>query len=97
MIEAMVSRLYGHSSSSGAPRSDDPDCIAMFEEKLVGAGLLDQAAIDLIHEEAKAEVDAAVAQAMQEPKPSAADVEKFTYAPSEVDAVYPDDYTGLPQ
>ena len=97
MLEAMVSRLYGHSSSSGAPRSDDPDCLALFEEKLLAAGLLDQSAIDLIHEEAKAEVDAAVAQAMQEAKPRAEDVEKFTYAPSEVDAVYPDDYTGLPK
>jgi len=29
--------------------------------------------------------------------PTAADVERFTYAPSRVDAVYPDDYTGLPK
>jgi hypothetical protein len=28
--------------------------------------------------------------------PTAADVEKHTYAPSTVDAVYPGDYTGLP-
>ncbi len=96
MLEAMVSRLYGHSSSSGAPRCDDPDCVALFEEKLLAAGLVDQAGVELVHEETKAEVDAAVVQAMQEAKPQAADVEKFTYAPSAVDAVYPDDYTGLP-
>jgi hypothetical protein len=28
--------------------------------------------------------------------PKASDVEKHTYAPSKVDAVYPVDYTGLP-
>jgi 2-oxoisovalerate dehydrogenase E1 component subunit alpha len=96
MIEAMVSRLYGHSSSSGAPRSQDPDCIAQFEDKLLAGGLIDQAGVDQIHEDAKNEVDSAVAQAMQEPKPQPGDVEKFTYAPSEVDSVYPGDYTGLP-
>ena len=33
---------------------------------------------------------------MQEPEPTREDVYAFTYAPSAVDAVYPDDYTGLP-
>jgi 2-oxoisovalerate dehydrogenase E1 component alpha subunit len=96
MIEAMVSRLYGHSSSSGAPRSNDPDCLALFEKKLIAAGLLDQTSIEHIHEEAINECDEAVLEAMREPKPKASDIEKFTYAPSTVDAVYPDDYTGLP-
>jgi 2-oxoisovalerate dehydrogenase E1 component alpha subunit len=96
LLEARVSRLYGHSSSSGAPRSKDPDCVALLEEKLVAAHWLDREAIDRIHDEAKTEVDAAVAQAMREPRPQAEDVEKFTYAPSPVDKVYPGDYTGLP-
>ena len=47
-------------------------------------------------DEAKAEADAAVVAAMKEPEPTREDVETFTYAPSEVDAVYPKDYTGLP-
>src|SRR5262249_59903933 len=39
MLEAMVSRLHGHSSSSGALLvRDDPDCIVLFEEKLIEAG-----------------------------------------------------------
>lgn len=96
MIEATVSRLYGHSSSSGAPRSDDPDCVAMFEERMVSAGIMEQSAIDQVHEEAHAEVDAAVEKAMAEPKPEPSDVERGTYADSEVDDVYPGDYTGLP-
>jgi len=97
MLEAKVSRLYGHSSSSGALRvKDEDDSIGLFEEKLIKAGVLDKAAVEQIQEEANAEVEAAVEQALSEPKPRPQDVEKFTYAKSEVDAVYPGDYTGLP-
>ncbi len=97
MIEAQVARLYGHSSSSGAPRSAEPDCIELFEKKLLAAKICDAPALARIHEQAKAEVDAAADQVAQEPRPTPADIEKFTYAPSEVDAVYPGDYTGLPE
>lgn len=96
MIEAMVSRLYGHSSSSGAPRSSDPDCLEMFEKQMLAAGLIDDRQRKAVYEEAKLEADNAVAQAMREPKPRPEDIERFTYAPSPVDAVYPVDYTGLP-
>ncbi len=96
MLEAKVSRLYGHSSSSGAPRSADPDCIPLFEDKLLAARWLDRETIARVHAEAKAEVEAAVAQIKDEPRPQPGDVEKFVYAPSSVDKVYPGDYTGLP-
>jgi 2-oxoisovalerate dehydrogenase E1 component alpha subunit len=98
MLEAFVSRLYGHSSSSGALRvKNEADPIALLEEKLLAAGVMEQSAIDQVHEEALAEVEAAVEQVLQEPAPEPADVEKYTYAPSDVDSVYPGDYTGLPQ
>src|SRR6267378_3211493 len=46
MLEAMVSRLHGHSSSSGAQRvRDEPDCIPLFEERLLEAGILDRETI----------------------------------------------------
>jgi 2-oxoisovalerate dehydrogenase E1 component alpha subunit len=96
LLEAKVSRLYGHSSSSGAPRSNDPDCIPLFENRLISAKMIDQATMDRTRAEARAEADAAVAQAMREPRPVGADVEKYTYADSPVDQVYPGDYTGLP-
>jgi 2-oxoisovalerate dehydrogenase E1 component alpha subunit len=97
MIEANVSRLYGHSSSSGAARvKNELDPIVLFEQKLLKAGVLDEATREQIHEEAFAEAEAALEQALNEPKPTATDVEKYTYAPSTVDAVYPGDYTGLP-
>jgi 2-oxoisovalerate dehydrogenase E1 component alpha subunit len=97
LLEAMVSRLHGHSSSSGAQRVwDEPDPVALFEQKLIDLGAIDAEAVRLMKEEAKAETDAAVVQAMAEPRPTKEDVEKFTYAPSDVDTVYPQDYTGLP-
>jgi 2-oxoisovalerate dehydrogenase E1 component alpha subunit len=98
LLEALVSRLYGHSSSSGALRvKNEPDPIALFERKLLDAGALDAAALEQVHEEARAEVEAALEQVLAEPMPTADDVEKHTYAPSPVDAVYPGDYTGLPR
>lgn len=97
MLEAQVSRLHGHSSSSGASRVyNEPDCIALFEQKMLDSGILDQAAVDRVHAEAHSEADAALEHAADEPRPTPADVYKHTYAPSRVDPIYPDDYTGLP-
>lgn len=97
MIEAMVSRLYGHSSSSGAPRTSDPDAIEILENRLLEARLVSSEALELVHHQAQEEVEAAVVQAMQEQRPEPHDVELFTYADSPVDQVYPGDYTGLPE
>jgi 2-oxoisovalerate dehydrogenase E1 component alpha subunit len=97
MLEAHVSRLYGHSSSSGALRvKDEPDCVALFEQKLLEVGALDPETVERVHATAAAETDTAAAVAVAEPKPEPGDVERFTYAPSPVDQVYPGDYTGLP-
>lgn len=97
MIEARVSRLHGHSSSSGAARvKNEVDCIEVFEQKLLDAGAMEPHEIAKVHEDAKSEIEAAVQQAVKEPKPTVADILTHTYAPSPVDVVYPDDYTGLP-
>jgi 2-oxoisovalerate dehydrogenase E1 component alpha subunit len=97
MIEAMVSRLYGHSSSSGALRvKGEEDCIASFEAKLLEHDVLDEQERERVHRAAEEEVAAAAAEALKDPKPRPEDVERFTYAPSPVDRVYPGDYTGLP-
>jgi len=96
LLEARVSRLNGHSSSSGAGRNAEPDCISLFEEKLLAAHWIDADTIAQVHYDALVEADAAVAQVKGEPRPQAGDVEKFTYAPSPVDDVYPIDYMGLP-
>lgn len=97
LLEAMVSRLHGHSSSSGAQRNwTETDPLALFEQKLIDAGAIDPAGVKAMKDEAKAEADAAVVATMREPEPSREDVEAFTYAPSDVDVIYPEDYTGLP-
>ncbi|HEY2908866.1 MAG TPA: thiamine pyrophosphate-dependent dehydrogenase E1 component subunit alpha [Gemmataceae bacterium] len=98
LLEAMVSRLHGHSSSSGAQRNwTETDPLALFEQKLIDDGAIDVAAVKTLKDDAKAEIDAAVVEAMSEPPPTPEDVNKFTYAPSSVDAVYPRDFTGLPR
>ncbi|MBX7102522.1 MAG: thiamine pyrophosphate-dependent dehydrogenase E1 component subunit alpha [Gemmataceae bacterium] len=97
MIEARVSRLHGHSSSSGAARvPDEDDCVAMFEKKLLDRELMTKEEIERVHTEAINEIEEAVRQVHTEPRPTAADVYTHTYAPSPVDSVYPEDYTGLP-
>jgi 2-oxoisovalerate dehydrogenase E1 component alpha subunit len=97
LLEPLVSRLYGHSSSSGALRDKtEPDCIQLFETKLSRLGLLDEESIARTHEEAQAETEAALEQALAEPSPSVDDIHRHSYAPSRVDQVYPGDYTGLP-
>ena len=98
LLEANVSRLHGHSSSSGAQRQHvEIDCIAKLEQSLMDLGAIDAETVRAMKVEAKAEADEAVIQAVGEPRPHAADVEWGTYAPSAYDAVYPNDYTGLPQ
>lgn len=97
IIEARVSRLYGHSSSSGCQKvTAEVDCIRRFERKLREADVLSAAALALVHREAEAEVEAAYEQTMREPRPTVDDVARCTFADSAVDAVYPGDYTGLP-
>jgi 2-oxoisovalerate dehydrogenase E1 component alpha subunit len=97
MIEAQVSRLYGHSSSSGAHREkSEADPIILFENKLLDLGILDHDTIEQLHDQAHRECDTALVQALKEARPKPGDEDKFTYAPSKVDAVYPEDYTGLP-
>ena len=98
MLEPRVSRLYGHSSSSGAHHiKGEPDCVALFEEKLLEHRVTDRPALAKIHEMAEHEAEQALEKALSEPHPTPADVPKGTYADSPVDQVYPGDYTGLPQ
>jgi 2-oxoisovalerate dehydrogenase E1 component alpha subunit len=97
-IEARVSRLYGHSSASGAMKNvNEFDCLESLERRLMDAGMMDQAFVEKIAAESAAELDASVEQALNEPDPTEADLYKYTYAPSKVDVVYPEDYTGLPE
>jgi 2-oxoisovalerate dehydrogenase E1 component alpha subunit len=98
LLEATVSRLHGHSSSSGAALvKEEADPLLLFERKLIDAGVLDPAAAEQVREDALAEVEAALEEVLLEAAPTPGDVYKHTYAPSTVDAVYPQDFTGLPE
>jgi len=98
LLEAMVSRLHGHSSSSGAARvPNEIDCVKKFERQLIQDGIIHRELAEMVWHEAREEADAAVVQVMDEPAPTPDDVERHTYAPSPVDVVYPDDYNGLPR
>lgn len=98
MLEPRVSRLHGHSSSSGAMRVDnEPDCVTLFAERLTAAEALAETDIAEVWQAAEERIDAAVARVMAEPEPTDQDLAKHTYAPSKVDSVYPGDYDGLPR
>jgi 2-oxoisovalerate dehydrogenase E1 component alpha subunit len=97
LLETLVSRLHGHSSSSGAGRvHDEPCCIELFEHALLDCGAIDPDGVRQLWDDARAEANEAVVQATSEPMPSADDVRLYTYAPSDVDVVYSHDYSGLP-
>lgn len=97
LLEASVSRLHGHSSSSGAARvPEEVDCIDLFERRLIEKAVLSRESIERIWDAAYGEADEAVETALSEPQPTPEDVFKHTYSPSSVDSVYPQDYTGLP-
>src|SRR6185436_11564321 len=86
LLEAMVSRLNGHSSSSGAQRNwSEADPLTRFEQKLIDDGAIDVTTVKNLKDEAKAEIDLAVVEAMSEPPPVPEDVSRFTYASSDMD------------
>ena len=96
----MVSRLYGHSSSSGALRgSDEPDCIESVRENAWSEArrVTLEATSSSVREAAQARSRTRpLEQALREPKPRPSGRGRrrlHTYAPSPVDAVYPGDYT----
>jgi 2-oxoisovalerate dehydrogenase E1 component alpha subunit len=70
LVEALVSRLYGHSSASGANfTKDEPDCIELFEEKLDAHGILSRAAAKALRERYAEEMAELARQVREEPLP----------------------------
>jgi 2-oxoisovalerate dehydrogenase E1 component alpha subunit len=70
LLEAMVSRLYGHSSASGANAAlDEGDCIKGFERKLDERKLLTREQMDAIRSKYMAFLQEAHKRVRQEPQP----------------------------
>jgi 2-oxoisovalerate dehydrogenase E1 component alpha subunit len=71
LLEANVSRLYGHSSASGANlNTDEVDCIVEFEKRLEADGVLTRQAMDEVRERWSTEISAMAKQAREEPLPT---------------------------
>lgn len=80
LLEAKVSRLYGHSSASGANFVEgEEDPLAIFEKKLEKAGVLTRKAMDKIREKYVAEMLAMSQQVKEEPMPDPSTIYDHTY------------------
>src|SRR5206468_11059074 len=70
LLEAMVSRLYGHSSASGANAvADEADCLKGFEKKLEERKLLTRQQMDELRQKYSVELQEAHRKVRQEPQP----------------------------
>lgn len=79
-LEAMVSRLYGHSSASGAnPIQNEVDPVKEFEQRLLKAGVITSAEVKAVWEEYEMEGVRAAEQARTEPVPQAESIWDHTY------------------
>jgi 2-oxoisovalerate dehydrogenase E1 component alpha subunit len=81
LIEAMVSRLRGHSSASGAnPVKDEIDCIERFERTLVDRGHVTRDALDRKRTAYTQELLEASKRVRDEPQPEPASVWEHVFA-----------------
>ena len=81
LIEANVSRLYGHSSASGANLvTVEQDCIAELEKKLEAHGILSRAEMDQIRARWTEEIAAKARTVRDEPLPEPSSIWKHVYA-----------------
>ena len=81
VLEARVSRLYGHSSSSGGNFvPGEVDCLAVFEQKLTDRKLLTKQTIDELRRRYARELLDAVKRVRAEPVPQGQDAMRHVYA-----------------
>ncbi len=82
-IEARLSRLYGHSSASGANRIDEFDCIKSFSEYLKKSGVIRDGDVESLFARYESEAREAQESVRHEPAPEASDIWKHVYANNE--------------
>ena len=80
LLEARCSRLYGHSSSSGANRIPEADCIEILEKGMVSRGLAKADAFKKTWEREAAALDAAHQLVKKEPFPAVESVWEDVFA-----------------
>ena len=82
-IEAKVSRLYGHSSASGANYIDEPCCIKLFEKELKSKKLITDAQIKDTWEKYKEEAKKVQQEVSKEADPQGDSIFNHVYANNE--------------
>ncbi len=81
LIEAMVSRLHGHSSASGANFvANEVDCLARFESKLEERKLLTRARMDEMRARFTQELLEASKKVREEPQPDGSQIWEYVFA-----------------
>lgn len=81
LLEVMVSRLYGHSSASGANfAKHEVDCLAEFERKLEARGLRTRAEMDAMRERLTQQMLDASRRVIEEPQPDGASIWNHIFA-----------------
>jgi 2-oxoisovalerate dehydrogenase E1 component alpha subunit len=85
LLEAVLSRLYGHSSASGANRvNDEADCLAGFERRLEERGLLSRQKMDELRAQYTAELLAAHKQVKEEPQPDPGTIHDHVFSQTDL-------------
>ncbi len=80
LLEARVSRLYGHSSASGAMlQAHEEDPLAIFENKLIASGQLSKEQAQATRLRYEDEFRKAADKVKEEPQPDPASIYDFTY------------------
>ena len=83
LLEAKVSRLYGHSSASGANYIDEPCCIKLFEKKLKDSKLITDKIIKDTWSRHQEELKEAQKEIMKEADPKKETIWNHIYANNE--------------
>jgi len=79
-IEARVSRLYGHSSASGANfHPEEEDCLVVFESQLEEQGVLKRDAMDALREKYTKEMIEISKKVKAEPMPDPSSIYDYVY------------------
>ncbi len=85
LLEARVSRLYGHSSASGAPRWNEEDCIDVFEEKLLKQKIMTKEEMKSVHDSMLAKITESYKQVQQEKFPEPDSIYNHVWAEQDGD------------
>ncbi len=81
LLEAMVSRLRGHSSASGANLvKGEVDCLEAFEQTLEKRSLLTRSQMEQLRQNYTQELGEAAARVRHEPQPSPSSIHDYVFA-----------------